>query len=74
MNKKKLARKRVVLAQTDSLNSLCKGMTGITANFTAVDGSLIVLFDGREEPMGGFVESDLYFPDSNLGYNQKCFQ
>lgn len=36
------------------------------------DGSLGVLLDGNERILS-FQESELYFPNHPLGYNQKCF-
>lgn len=48
----------------------CYGKTG---EIVDIDGQyLTVLMDG-EVMRYNFRESELYFPDSPLGYNQKCF-
>jgi hypothetical protein len=69
--------KRVAVANSNQFG-VCKGMTGtIVCEFRArmfdVELDCEVKMDGRNKVLA-FFESELYFPDSPLGYNQKCFQ
>ena len=75
--KRELILKRVSLANwavkswDNEFVLLPKGRTGTIVS-TFRDGSLSVRFDGNDAQFS-FQEDDLYFPDSPLGYNQKCF-
>lgn len=84
MQKEKLVGQRVCLAKDlrlDEETVLHKGSTGKVFSETPNKHFLSVAFDGTEhlklDEFHGFVYcmmSELYFPDSNLGYNQKCFK
>lgn len=69
--------KRVAIANSSQFG-VHKGMTGkIVGKFRArmfdVELDCEVKMDGKNKVLA-FFESELYFPDSPLGYNQKCFQ
>lgn len=75
--KEKLINERVAIATSDQFG-VCKGMTGkIVGKFRArmfdVELDCEVKMDGGNKILA-FLESELYFPNSPLGYNQKCFQ
>lgn len=76
MKKEELIGKRVAIATSSQLG-VYKGMTGtVVGKFRA--RMFDVVLDGEVKMNDGdkiltFFDSELYFPNNPLGYNQKCF-
>lgn len=68
MQKENLIGKRVAVWKKNSPNN---GKTGLILK--DYQGAFQIILEGEPNMIGTFLQKELYFPDSPLGYNQKCF-